>query len=338
MDPGSLDELPIFFVVGRGRSGSTLLRSLFDAHPHVMIPLESRFVQFLYYNYPSKKRWLPGTAQRAILDLEHGFEPPKLNRTNLEKQVESLSPDLSFRKVCKLIYLNTFSEFPKERIHAIGDKNPRYTFFIPQLLKLFPNARFIHLVRDYRDNIVSVQRTGRLINESGNIYFALGRWSLYNRYVVKYQKRYPDRFCRVKFEELIKDPGTVMKNLCSFLGIDFDPEMLNYHDRVGKYLGEEAFSALHKSLQTPFDLSKVGEWEEVLPVHKAIRCEVLAGSFPEKFGYHPKYSINLLRRTSIYLIFYPLVLLGQFRFFLKILFYGWRPVMRMAYRILLKIK
>lgn len=334
----SLKNLPLFFIVGRGRSGSTLLRSLFDAHPHVMIPLESRFVQFLYYFYPSKGSWTIETAQQAIRDIARGFEPPDLHKEDLERQMERHASDLSFDTFCKLIYLNTYSEIPKKDIRAIGDKNPRYTFFIPQLLRLFPRAKFVHLVRDYRDNIVSIQRAGKLIKESGNPYFSLGRWNLYNRFVVRYQKKFPDRFYLVHFEELIRDPETVMKNLCVFLDLDFDPEILNYHQRIGNYFKEEGFNALHKSLQTPFDLSKIGEWERELPRNQAIRCEVLSGSFPKKIGYPPKFNVNLLRRASIKLIYYPLLLIGQFRFFLKIVFYRSRLAMKIAYSILLKMK
>jgi hypothetical protein len=333
-----LDEAPLFFIVGRGRSGSTLLRSLFDAHPQVIIPLESRFVQFLFYNYPVRKKWSRDTVSRAIQDLERGFEPPDLHRDHLDEEIQKHASDLTFDRVCKLIYLNTHTEFPKEEILVIGDKNPRYTFFIPQLLKLFPKAKFIHLVRDYRDNIVSIQRAGKLINESGNTYFSMGRWILYNRFVLKYQKKYPDKFRRIQFEELIRDPESVMKDLCAFLDLDYKPEVLNYREGMGKYFNEKGFSALHKSLQTPFDLSKIGEWELELPTRKAIRCEVLGGRFPEKIGYPPKFNIPLLRRVGILLFYYPLILFGQFRFFLKILFYKCRPLMRMAYNILLKMK
>ena len=333
-----MDDLPLFFIVGRGRSGSTLLRSLFDAHPGVMIPLESRFVQFLYYKYPSNKKWTAETARRAISDLGQGFEPLHLNRDQLLEQIESYSPDLSFERVCKLIYLNTQSEFSKNEISVLGDKNPRYTFFIPQLLKLYPGAKFIHLVRDYKDNIVSIQRAGKLIKESGNTYFSMGRWVLYNRFVVRYQKKYPDQFCRVQFEELIRDPEAVMRKLCTFLELDYHPEVLDYHKGMDKYFREEGFNALHQSLQTPFDLSKIGEWERELPRRRAVRCELLGGRFPETIGYPPKFNVNLLRRISIKLVFYPLMLLGQFRFLMKILFYRWRFVMRTAYGLLLKLK
>jgi hypothetical protein len=333
-----LDDLPLFFIVGRGRSGSTLLRSLFDAHSGVMIPLESRFVQFLYYNYPADKKWSVETALRAVDELEQGFEPLHINRLQLQQQIESNATDLSFERVCKLIYLNTQSEFKKEGISILGDKNPRYTFFIPQLLKLFPGAKFIHLLRDYRDNIVSVQRAGKLIQESGNTYYSMGRWLLYNRFAFKYQEKYPDQFTRVHFEDLIRDPETVMKQLCSFLDLDYQPEVLQYYKGMDRYFSDGGFNALHQSLQTPFDLSKIGEWESELPRRKAIRCEVLGGGFPGTIGYPPEFSVNLPRRICIKLVFYPLMLLGQIRFFLKILFYRWRLVMRMAYGLLIKVK
>jgi hypothetical protein len=166
----------------------------------------------------------------------------------------------------------------------------------------------------------------------------MGRWVLYNRFVLKYQKRYPNQFFRVQFEDLIRDPEAVMLKLCAFLGIDYHPGVLDYYKGIGKYYKEEGFNVLHQSLQTPFDLSKIGEWERELPRRRAIRCEVLGGRFPERIGYPPKFNVNLLRRISIKLIFYPLMLIGQFRFCLKILLYRWRPVMRMTYSILLKLK
>jgi hypothetical protein len=156
--------------------------------------------------------------------------------------------------------------------------------------------------------------------------------------MLKYQRKFPEKFIRVHYEELIRDPEKVMTNLCHFVGLDFDPGILNYHEKAANYFTKDGFSALHNSLRIPFDISKIGEWERELSSRKAIRCEVLAGSLPEEFGYHPEFSVNLLKRTSILLIFYPLVLVGQFRFLLKILVYGWRPVMRMAYRILLIMK
>lgn len=333
-----LDGLPIFFIVGRGRSGSTLLRSILDAHPGIMIPLESRFVQFLYYSFPVNKPWTLEEAFQAVEALESGFEPLNLHRESLLNELEQHKSGLTLDRVCKLIYLHTRSEFRKNRIRILGDKNPRYAFFIPQLLELFPGARFIHLVRDYRDNIVSVQRAAKHIKESGNPYFAMGRWRLYNRQVLNYQKRYPDRFHRVYFEELIRNPEAVMKKLCNFLEVDFHPDMLNYEDGLGSYFEKKDFSDLHQSLQTPFNPSKIGEWERKLPVGTAIRCEVLGGNLAKDLGYPSHFIVPLAERAAIKILYFPLVLLGQFRFLIKSLFYRSRFLMRVAYGILLKLK
>jgi len=226
---------------------------MFDAHPAVMIPLESRFVQYLYYHHPTDSHWTPEMAKSAIEALETGFEPLKLHKDALLKQIEAHGDRLTLDRVCKLIYLHTPSEFEKGEIQILGDKNPRYTFFIPQLIRIFPKAKFIHLLRDYRDNVVSVQRAAPLIGESGNTYYAMGRWCLYNRFVEKCQKREPEKFIRLHFEMLIMDPAVSMKKLCRFLELPYLPDMLNYQEGIGPYFKQAGSRDLHHSLQNPFD-------------------------------------------------------------------------------------
>lgn len=334
----SLSELPIFFIVGRGRSGSTLLRSLFDAHPNVIIPLESRFVQFLYYKYASKTTWTPEDALVILQDLQQSFEPPELNHDNLKEQFNTYASELSLDSICKLIYLNTHTVFSKEEIKIIGDKNPRYTFFIPQLLKLFPNAKFIHLVRDYRGNIVTIQRAANTIKESGNTYFAIGRWKLYNKFILKYKKKFPDRFCTIRFEDLITNPEKEMTSLCSFLSIDFKKEILNFQSKINDYYSDENFNRLHGSLKKPFDRSKIGEWKKILPKEKSIRSEILVGNFAKKFEYLPYYKVSFFRRIWVKSLFFPIFIVGQIRFLIKTILYKSPLVMRMIYNLLLKQK
>ena len=333
-----LDALPVFFIVGRGRSGSTLLRSMFDAHPQVMIPPESRFVQYLYYRHPVRGKWTAEAATRAIQDLRNGFEPLNVQADPLFRTIEKHDRELNLERVCKMIYLHSPTGFDKDRIRMLGDKNPRYSFFIPQLMKIFPGARFIHLVRDYRDNLVSIRRAGKIIHESGNWYYSMGRWSLYNRAVYRSQQKDPERFCRVQFEDLVRKPEATLKTLCRFLGLDYDPAMLNYRQGLGNFMEQEAFQVLHRSLESPPDPSKIGAWRHDLPERTAIRCEVLGGRLPEKIGYPPEFRVNLIRKTGIRLLYFPLILTGRLRYLPKIWLYRCRPFMRIAYGILMKLK
>lgn len=303
-----------------------------------MIPMESRFVQFLYYQYGHVKKWTVEIAEQAIHDLEHSFEPPGLHQENLKEQIRAHASNLSFASLCKLIYLNTRTEFPKKGIRALGDKNPRYTFFIPTLLQIFPEAKFIHLIRDYRDNAAAIQRAAESIHESGHPCISLGRWKLYNRVIFRYREKYPDKFCTVRFEDLVARPKQEMERVCRFLGLDFMPQMLNYRRHIQRYYADKDFQSLHRSLELDFDTSKIGEWKKFLDRKTVIRCEVLAGTFPLKFGYRPEFDVKPLRKFWINLIFLPLALLGQIRYALKIPLYRSRRLMQFSYRLILRIK
>ena len=73
----NISQIPFFFIIGRPRTGTTLLRSLFDAHPNVQIPWECQFVLNLYPKYGTLELWNSGTilfrssAAMAVQFLEY---------------------------------------------------------------------------------------------------------------------------------------------------------------------------------------------------------------------------------------------------------------------------
>jgi hypothetical protein len=256
INQGPLSKLPVFFIVGRGRSGSTLLRTMFDAHPSIIIPPESRFVQYLYYQYGTNQNWTPELAQLALNYTEQSFEPPLIDEAYFHKLIQLEKDNLSFSAVCKAIYLSIHSTFNKETITCIGDKNPRYSFFIPLLFKIFPEAKFIHLVRDYRDKALAIKCVHKIISETNSLPVILSRWKYYNSIIEKYKSRHTERFYTLRFEDLINDPEIILRQLCTFLNLDFNPCMLNYSTRFNAGNHEPFFSILHSNLQHPVDKSK----------------------------------------------------------------------------------
>jgi hypothetical protein len=334
----ALAQIPVFFIIGRGRSGSTLLRSILDAHPQLKIPLESRFVQFLYYKYYNRKKWSADEVSAIIDELENGFETITFEREEFLADIRNQGITFTLPEICKLVYLHSRSEFPKKDIKCFGDKNPRYSFFVPQLIKLFPEARFIHLVRDYRDNIAAVKRGHKKIKESGNLYFSVSRWQLYNKVIAKNQQKYPERFLTLRYEDIVINPGEEIRKLCQFLSIDFLPEMLDYHQKLGNYFKDEKFKELHISLEQPFDKSKIGVWRNELSMNQVKNAEILVGSFPERFNYMPEFFTGSIRKILILLTLYPVFLIGQLRFRLKHFLYRFPLLMKFVYHLLLKLK
>ena len=333
---GYLSKLPVFFIVGRGRSGSTLLRTILDAHPAIVIPHESRFVQYLYYQYGTCHSWTPELAMKAMDFKEQCFEPLQINREFFKKLIVQEKDVLSFASVCKAIYLSTPSEFIKETITCIGDKNPRYSFFIPTLIRIFPEAKFIHLVRDYRDNLLAIKRVHKIIGETSWLPVILSRWVYYNQVIQKQKARNAWRFFTLRFEDLIMDPEKAVKQICEFLHLTYNPGMLHYLSRFNTGIHGDSYNTLHKSLQHPFDKSKVGEWQTKLTPWQQTVCASLAGKSGLLYGYPAVRKHCRLMQTMLVMLYAPVKFAGTLRYRFKALFYRFPFIMRIAYNLIRK--
>ena len=337
-DSDGLSGLPVFFIVGRGRSGSTLLRSCFDAHPNVAIPAESRFVQYLFYRYHHIKKWTPELAMKAISDAGKDFEPLGLDHRKVFELVKKHHHNLSFQIVCKIIYLSASATAGNKDIVCIGDKNPRYTFFISQLIRIFPDAKFIHLIRDYRANALTITKAARDIGEIRSVPVAIARWKYYNSIIDKMKKKFPRRFYTLRYEDLVIEPEKILRNLCKFVGLEFNAAMLNYEGRLDSYFHDPSFSKLHQSLKKPFNTSKVSEWQKKLSRHDIMICETMAAGYGKKYGYQPSMTLSTIERTACSIVYSPLALTGKVRFMLKRYFYHCPFLMRIFYSIIIRLK
>ncbi len=110
---------PFFFIVGRPRSGTTLLRTLFDANPNVCIPPECQFIINLYPKYGKQQHW----DQKSLLQFYHDlqdqwlFKTWKIDNDELKAALLKAEGDLSYNEICKLVYLRYQTVFEKNDIH-----------------------------------------------------------------------------------------------------------------------------------------------------------------------------------------------------------------------------
>ncbi|NVO01942.1 MAG: sulfotransferase [Bacteroidetes bacterium] len=296
----NIDTIPFFFIVGRARSGTTLLRCLLDAHPEINIPLECAFIVHLSSKYGKKTNWDEESILSFYQDLQ---QYPKFHFWTIDK--EKLKKDLlnsvgknSYSNICKVVYFNFKSFFPKSEIKLLGDKNPSYSFHTKKLLKLFPDARFIHITRDYRDNIIS------MINAKfeAKIFSSLAfRWKFSNKAVIKQKKLTPERFYTLRYEDLVEKPESYIKDICQFLKIDFIPEMMDYHSKLEelkKIYPAELINRHHKSLFQPINADKIYSWKKLLTEKQIKICDNVVGSFAEELGYERRYKRSFFMYMS----------------------------------------
>ena len=305
-----INTIPFFFIVGRARSGTTLLRCLMDAHPQINIPLECAFIIRLYPKYGKLANW---DEQHLLSFYNDLLQYPKfhfwvVDNEKLKADLLQCAGNKSYSHICKVVYLNFISFFSKSEIKLLGDKNPSYSFHTKKLLQLFPEARFIHITRDYRDNVISMISA----KFESPIYSSLAyRWKYCNKQVLKQKKLTPDRFYTIRYEDLVAQHEFYLKEICNFLGIDFSPEMLNYRAKLNEMLAtypSELINLHHKSLLSPINADNIYAWKHILTDKQIKICDTVIGSFAEQNGYERVYK---KRNFFFYICCWPGMIYGH---------------------------
>lgn len=295
----SPSQAPIAFLVAKDRSGTTLLQTMLDSHPQICAPLESRFVMHLAQKYKGRKYWPTKVKERFIKDL---FREEKmvllweLDLPALKKRIARLPEDTSYGDMCKQVYVSSKSFHPKESAEMIVDKNPIYALMIPQLREIFPQAKFIHLVRDYRGTVNSIFNLYKKISIR-----MLGlSWTMTNLEIEKSKHLVPEAFFTIRYEDLLDRPQEELEKLLHFLGMPFHKNMLTYHSRIASSLDDYiqrspsekirrvrdiGIAKVHKNLSRPLDNSFKEKWRENLSLKQIEVLESCCGGLGTQYGY-----------------------------------------------------
>jgi hypothetical protein len=226
-------ERPIF-VIGAPRSGTTLLRVMLAGNPRIYIPPESDFIPKLFLGRPRT----PMTPQRARKAIETIVAEYK--RFFREWRTEPLDPDAFVDQLPDLTpatFLNSLYSAYAALYGATrwGDKSPIYTHHVPLLAEIFPDAQFVHLIRDGRDAALSTLATypDRFYVD---LYFAARSWrSRVTASRAAGAVLGDARYLEIRYEDLTGDPERVLIEVCEFLGEMYDPAMRESH-KLGREL------------------------------------------------------------------------------------------------------
>lgn len=270
----------MFFIVGRGRSGTTLLNRLLNAHSTVSVAPESLFIMNTFYKYRDKL-WNKSTIDSFSKDIwqERRMQEWNINQEDLRLWLHEHCLDTSFSYACKLVYANHALHSNKPHATLFGDKNPHYSLFTSQLAGLYPKSKFIYLVRDYRDNIASYRNVSF---DSNNIATLAYRWRFYNKCVTDTAQKYPDRFLTIRYEDLTADPESTLSEICSFLGIPFESSMLAQSQETS-----HSQVAWHKNLDTPVNNQQTNKWKQALTIKQSGSADTICQPLAQSFQYQP---------------------------------------------------
>ena len=163
-----------------------------------------------------------------------------------------------------------------------GVKTPGFVKLMDSLLQHFPSAQFIHIVRDGRDVVMSM---GRVSWGTRNLLRAAESWK-YLTILGRKMGRVmgPGRYHELRYEDLVNDPEGNLRGICKFLGEEFDPAMLSYHEGAKSEMPESSID-WHKSSVSAPNKNKVFAWKREMPISDQIVFDRYAGDVLEQFGY-----------------------------------------------------
>lgn len=281
-----IGNIPINFVSGKERSGTTLLQVILNTHPNIIAPPESRFIMLLHSRYGGITKWTEQNITRFCNDVMR--ERPienfwAINKEDLLASCLAAKDIATYPLLCKLVY---YHSSPGKDVKMFFDKNPVYAYFLPELKKLFPEAKYIHLVRDYRANIVSHRRVF-MIKRSSDITY---RWLKMNILIEEAKTGNSENFFTLKYEDLVCETVKSITAICNFLHIPFYEKMVLQHASgfypKFKSNNKKRFRKIHQSVFTPITASNVNTWEKSLTSGDIAEAENIAGDYGEKmYGY-----------------------------------------------------
>lgn len=260
--PESLSCNP-FFVIGSGRSGNTLLRAILTAHPALAIPPESYVLgrAIRHYRFYSFLPW-ELLARLVITEFESFEQFPTWEIEVQPFYATALTLPAEKRHLAGLLDA-FYSYYAQARFPGAtrwGDKTPANTFQVKLIDQVFPQAQYLHMVRDGRDAVASYLTAG-LYHDPEE---ACRRWLRSVEIAQQFGARLePGRYLEVTYEDLVRTPQATTQAVCHFLGVDFRPEMLEFW-RTTDTLGDTKL-AHHSNLRNPINEKSIGKWRRDLP-------------------------------------------------------------------------
>ena len=270
------------FIGGHPRSGTTLLGAMLGAHRECICTPES----------PFKARVFRNLRKGGIntIDIQTAFEMIRnswrFKLWGLPIQPVPYDEISSYQELILWLVKSYAKKTGKPESTFWIDHTPANIEHADTLIKLFPDSRLLHIIRDGRAVAASIMHLDWGAN---TIDRAAHSWvRKVSHYVGVESSLGAERIMQIKFEELIQEPESTLKNICRFINIDFQSHMVTGSGfKVPKYTVQQ-----HSLLGKKLDVKRVSAWEKDLTPRQIEIFESIAGGLLQSLGYPLKYGLN----------------------------------------------
>jgi hypothetical protein len=288
---------PVPFIVGVGRSGTTLMRLMLDSHPELTIPPETHFLN-PFIQSSGRLRFNPRIATKTIVnDERRRWNDFGLSEDDLLARFEAIKP-FNTTDAVRAFYELYAAKHGKRRW---GDKTPDYIRKMKKVQKTIPEARFIHVIRDGRD--AGLSQNSRIIKRGKDPVPPREMARRWRKRIVKSRvdAQEVEHYIEVRYEDMVADTEATLRRVCDHIELEFDPVMLSYYERAEERLQEMAGAlpakkgrpereageriAAHALTTKPPQADRVAVWKTEMSEAENAEFEEAAGYLLDDLGY-----------------------------------------------------
>jgi hypothetical protein len=294
------------FITGHPKSGTSLVASMLDGHPDLLVIPEESDAVSMFVGAIRQPAFHFGTVERRteiVVDLfrhishlrnlfrgrvdddiggnfDYSDFDTEIFVSELRARLAELGQGLSgsFRAIAQA--------YGAAAGHLLADgrgagywveKSPAHAAHVCLLARLFPDAKFIHVVRDPRDNWLSYKKKHPDLDA---VHYGL-RWAMTQRRAESFRRKWPERMKFVKYEELVADPRREAEAIAAFLGVRYHDNLLT-PSKFGKpWLGNSMWDRSTGSISA----SAVGRYRERISPKDHAALERIVGPWLDSLGY-----------------------------------------------------
>jgi hypothetical protein len=262
----------LVFIVGTGRSGTSLLQSMLASHSRIAYLPETLFFRRFVVNR-GKDLHLPEKADQAkhvvidYLDSDRYFQRTGYTASSLLE-----SPGLRNRITPLSLYKTLLDQKRQsESCEIAGDKDPKSVEHLPVIRTLDATALVVQMIRDPRDVLVSRKKAEWSKNNS--LFKHLFAVRMQSKLAQVYtSKEKSNHYVKIRYEELITNPSVELEKVCSLLEIDFEESMLQFSKAAKKLVSNEEYS-WKKETTKDLKSDNFGKWQDVLSNYEIAMTE-----------------------------------------------------------------
>ena len=277
---------PSVFIVGCARSGTTLLQRIVDSHHRIAITPSMHWMRNLFREHGVKKPDDLVSPHLVSALIKH----PRFARLNLDRNQFGRLAARDVRPTYAGLLSGIFGLYGEAAGKPlVGNKTAPFVRRIPELHGLWPEAKFVHIVRDGRDVCLSI-----LEWESAEA--AAGRYTAWEVDPISITALWwrrkvllgregggplgPGLYHEIRYESLISDPARECERLCGFLGVPYDDAMTKFDER--REWTDPDLERVHPIMPITAGLR---DWRSQMPRESVERFEAAAGDLLEELGY-----------------------------------------------------